>query len=351
MCFNPVFTNSATPAAYIRGTNGLTSRLTTWTIGDADSEPRNANHVQANVDFSGGKVDALVGTMIIGRGEAFAGDTGYAQGTLSLTAGTLDVSILTNGVQRANNTATESGIVNVNGTATLISPNIILAQAASGANASLVTGTLNVTNGTVKGNIAAGGGISTVNVNGGTLVVSNSAGTTAAPLTALNLIGAAVHLKVDGNVTTTNVNASAVSATATTITIDSVANVTGTNTIHLIGYSGTDPYGSLSLAPLPFGYAGSLLDNSGSIDLKVWVFVALPPTIRKIVITGGQMIIGGTNNSGVAGSYSVWSSTNIVLPLTNWTLLNGGNFDANGNFSSTNAMGTNSARFYILRVP
>ena len=352
ICFNPAFTNIATPAAFIRDTNGPTSRVATWTIGDADTETTVPNYVQANVDFSGGKVDALITTMILGRGETAAGDTGYALGTLTLTAGTLDVNNLTNGVQRASNTAIESGIVNVNGTATLISTNIILAQAAAGANASLVTGTLNVTNGTVRGNIAAGGGISTVNVSGGTLVVSNSAGTTAAPLTVLNLTSASVHLKADGNVTATNVNALSVTASGTTITIDSVANVAGPHTIHLISYTGTDPYSGLSLAPLPTGYAGNLVDNSGVIDLNVTVSAPPPPpTIRNIVNNGGQVIIGGTNNSGTGGSYSVLSSTNLAVPLTNWTLLNSGTFNANGNFSYTNALGTNSQRFYILRVP
>jgi hypothetical protein len=242
--------------------------------------------------------------------------------------------------------------VNVNGTATLVSPNIVLAQTGGGS-ASLVTGTLNVTNGTVRGKIIAGGGVSTVNVNGGTLVFSNTAGTTAAPLTALNLTGASLHLNVDGNATTTNIVAASVATSGTTtITIDSVANVTGTNTIHLMGYTGTDPYAGLSLAPLPSGYNGSLLDNSGSIDLKVWVFVPPPPTIHNITFNGGgQIIIGGTNNSGAGGTYSVWSSTNLTLPLASWTLVANGNFDANGNFSSTNATGTNQQRFYILRVP
>ncbi len=352
--FNPAFTGITTPVAYIRGSNALgTSRVTSWNIADASTETFTPVNVQANVDFSGGKLDALVNTMIVGRGATTAADTGSAQGTLTLTAGTLDVNNLTDGVQRANNTATEVGTVNVNGTATLISTNITLAQAAAGANASLVTGTLNVTNGIVRANITAGGGISTVNLSGGTLVVSSTAGTPAAPLTALNFADASLHLKADGNATTAPVNAAAVSAAGTTtITIDSVANVTGPTTLHLISYSGSDPYAGLSLASLPIGYAGSLVDNSGSVDLNVTVSAPPPPpSIRNLIINGSQVIVGGTNNSGAGGTYSVLTSTNVSIPLTNWTVLNSGTFDASGNFSSTNATGTNSARFYILRVP
>lgn len=350
--FNPAFA-SANPVVYMRGTNGGATRLNTWTIGDADNEATVPVFVSANVDFSSGRLDAMVGTLVLARGATTAGDSGYAQGTLSLTAGTLDVNNLTNGVQRANNTATESGIVTINGPATLISPNIVLAQAAPGANALLVSGTLNVTNGTVRGNIIAGGGVSTVNLSSGTLVVSNAAGTLAAPLAALNLANASLHLKADGNATVAVINATAVSAGGTTtITIDSVANVAGPQIIHLISYTGADPYGNLALAPLPAGYAGTLVDNSGVIDLSITVSAPPPsPSIHSIVINAGQVILGGTNNNGAGGTYSVLSSTNLTIPLTNWTLINSGSFDVNGNFSSTNATGTNSSRFYLLRVP
>jgi hypothetical protein len=354
MRFNPAFTGITAPAAWFRGSNGLAnSRVTAWNIADTSTEGFTPANAQADIDFSGGKLDALVGTMIVARGGTNSNDTGAAQGTLTFTGGTLDVNNLTNGVQRTNNTATQSGIINVNGTATLLSPNIVIAQAAAGANASLVTGTLNITNGTVVANITAGGGVSTVNVNGGKLVVSNFVGTAAAPLTALTLASASMHLKVNGtNTATAGVNAAAVSAAGTTITIDSVANVTGPVTVHLLSYSGTDPFAGLSLAPLPAGYTGNLVDNPGSIDLSLTVAAAPPsPSIRNLVVSDGQVVITGTNNNGTAGTYRVLTSTNVALPLSNWTLLTNGSFDANGNFSSTNLAGTNNQRFFRLQVP
>jgi hypothetical protein len=356
VCFNPAFT-TYTPVAYIRGTNSIpsaTSRVTTWTIADADTEATVPDTVQANVDFSGGKLDALISGMIVARGSTNVSDTGFAQGMLTLTAGTLNVNNLTNGQQRANNTATATGILNINGTATLISPNVILALAAPGANASLVAGTINVTNGTVMANITAGGGISTVNLQGGTLIVSNSAGTALTPLTTLNLTGASLHLKVDGNAPAANVNAASVSASGTVITIDSVANVTSSTAIHLISYTGSDPYHGLSLAPMPSGFTGSLVDNAGSIDLLVSVSLATPPTIHSVSIVNGLLIISGTNNigpSGAGGGYHVLTSTNVTALLNTWAVLTNGTFNASGNFSSTNATGTNSQRFYIIRVP
>ncbi len=44
----------------------------------------------------------------------------------------------------------------------------------------------------------------------------------------------------------------------------------------------------------------------------------------------------GTNN----GPYYVLSSTNVALPLSNWTRLQTNSFDANGNFSFTNTITT-----------
>ncbi|HEV2691274.1 MAG TPA: hypothetical protein VG347_00100, partial [Verrucomicrobiae bacterium] len=356
IAFNPAFTNSTTPVAYMRGTNGAAFRFQFWTIGDADNETTVPNSVQANVDFSGGKLDALTGTLIVGRGEVNTADTGYAQGTLTFTAGTLDALNLTNGWGRGNSsaTATISGIVNVNGTATLACPNITLAQTNGGVNAALVSGTLNVTNGTVRGNINAGGGVSTVNLKSGTLVVSTNVGSAASPLTALSLSTAALHFRADGNATASSIYAASVATSGTsTITIDSVANVASTKTVHLISYSGATPFASLSLAPLPSGYTGNLADSGTSIDLviNVAVVVSTPPTIRNIQISGGQIIIGGTNNVGAGGTYSILTTTNLLVPRTNWVVLTSGSFDANGNFSSTNATGTSRMQFYLLRVP
>jgi hypothetical protein len=355
MRFNPAFTAVTTPSAYIRGSNALaTSRVTSWTVADASTEVFFPVNVQANVDFSGGKLDALIGTMIVGRGATSTADTGAAQGTVTLTAGTLDAATLQVGVQRAANTATASGIINVNGTGALNSTNLILAQTAAGGTPSLVTGTLNVTNGTIRANLNAGGGISTVNLNGGTLVVTNFAGTTATPLSALNLSTASLHLRADGNVTTTNMVATAVGASGiTTITIDTVANIAGPKTIHLLGYTGADPFASLSLAPLPSGYSGTLVDNPGSIDLNVNIFTPVQPTIRGIRIgSGNQIIISGTNNVGSTGTFSVLSTNNLLVPITNWPVIASGSFDTSGNFSYTNTAGTtNQQEFFILRVP
>jgi hypothetical protein len=350
VCFNPAFTNGMTPAVLIRDTNGPSSYVTFWSIGDADTEVTTPDFVQANCDFSGGKVDALVNSMVLARGSTSASDSGSAVGTLTFTAGTMIINNLTNGVQRANNTTTETGNVNVNG-GTLISTNLILAQLASGGTASLVTGSLNITNGTVAGNIVAGGGVSTVNLNGGTLVISNSLGASAARVSALNLVGGTLHLKVNGSAPAANVNVAAITASGGGIAIDSVANVTGPTLIHLISYTGSDPFSGLSLASMPSGYTGTLVDNAGSIDVNVNVGSPVSPTIKNILIINGQIIVRGTNNVGSGGTFHLLTSTNVTLPLASWPVLSTGSFDGSGNFSITNGSETNRQQFYIMKVP
>ena len=278
-----------------------------------------------------------------------------------MTAGTFNVNNLSVGGQQTNNSANVSGIVNVNGTATLISTNtgITLAHIVGSGGSGVTSGTLNINNGTVFADIAAGGGTSTVNLNAGTLEVpaGGTVGTSAAPLTALNFTGGSLELNVNGTASTSIVDATTVTASGTAISIASLTNVTSSNavTIHLISYTGSDPFAGFSLAALPYGYAGNLVDNTGnsSIDLRVMT-AALPPppTIGSIIVHSGQVIIGSVSNSDVAGgSFSVLTTTNVALPLADWTLLTRGTFGTNGNFSFTNAAGTNGQQYYILRLP
>jgi uncharacterized protein (TIGR03437 family) len=98
-------------------------------------------------------------------------------------------------------------------------------------------------------------------------------------------------------------------------------------------------------API-FGYGTSL---SNAADK--FTYVALPK-ILHVFAKGGNFIMSGTNDSGSGGTYEVLISTNLLLPLTNWTVLTTGSFNSMGNFSFTNAIAsTNADRFYLLRVP
>ncbi len=132
-----------------------------------------------------------------------------------------------------------------------------------------------------------------------------------------------------------------------------VSNLAGTlapgqtfKVFNAASYSGS--FSSITPAPGP----GLAWDPTALATgtLKV-ISSAVSPKIGRIIISGGNVILSGTNNTGPGGTYHVLTSTNISVPLSNWTVLTNGSFDSNGNFNSTNALGTSARQFYILQVP
>ncbi len=134
---------------------------------------------------------------------------GPNQGTLTFTAGTVDVNTLVMGAQESPNgtNAACSGIVNVNGsTATLlVNSNLVLGSTvvATGNLATNTFGTLNVTNGTVAVNnvLASATSLSSknaINLVNATLIVTNSLATNAATVN-LTITNSTLGLTVAAN--------------------------------------------------------------------------------------------------------------------------------------------------------
>jgi len=80
--------------------------------------------------------------------------------------------------------------------------------------------------------------------------------------------------------------------------------------------------------------------------------VILPaPGIGNIAINGTNVVLSG-NGGAPNGSYSVVTSTNLLLPLSSWLSVGSGVFDGNGGFTFTNATAPNSPQqFYRLQLP
>jgi hypothetical protein len=75
------------------------------------------------------------------------------------------------------------------------------------------------------------------------------------------------------------------------------------------------------------------------------------PVINAVSLNAGNLILSGANGTAYF-PYDVLASTNLALPLSNWTLITESSFDAYGNFSVTNTISPRSPRmFYILRAP
>jgi len=163
------------PSVTFRNAAG-TGRMTTFYVADNATSGSSGN-CTAFVDFTGGTVDALVDTIYVGRGQS-ANTAYYAggNGTLTFSAGTIDVNTLELGYQVAAGSSAGRGIFNVNGTGLLsVNKDIRLARNLGPGSGSLVTnsiGNLNINAGTVRvyGNVADGGGTSILTVtNNGTL--------------------------------------------------------------------------------------------------------------------------------------------------------------------------------------
>jgi hypothetical protein len=348
MVFNPAFTNQ-NPGVVIRGNSA--ARVPLYAVGDASllSTTQTSN---ATNDFSGGNVDLLADTMFVGRGAI--GNTGGGNGVLTFAEGTIDVNTLEAGYQNAS-TSPAVGVININGPNAQLTVNGTLRLGHS--TGGTAQGTLNIRNGgtAVVNQIVDDGGVSTVNVSGSgsTLGVLTSGGTPTAPLDALNVTNATLAFNVDGNVTATNLVVTALNASGVTvIAINSVTNVSGTNTFPVVSYAtlnGTVA-GNFVLGPVPAGYNATLVDNSAQKRIDVTVSVAPPvlPVISLISLSGTALTLSGSNGLPDA-FYCVLSSTNVTLPLTNWTPLGTNTFDDSGNFLWTSTVDpTLPQQFYLL---
>jgi hypothetical protein len=91
------------------------------------------------------------------------------------------------------------------------------------------------------------------------------------------------------------------------------------------------------------------LSNNPSLK-TIYVIAANPPPFTSARVIGTNFVLAGSN--GVAGSsFTVLAATNVGLPLTNWSPVGSGVFDANGGFVSTNAIDpAKPQRFYRLQL-
>ena len=110
---------------------------------------------------------------------------------------------------------------------------------------------------------------------------------------------------------------------------------------------------------VPGGTVGTQLDQQPytgganqqfNLTLTTPVAPAPPPRFGSMAAGGNGFIFSGSN--GTPGwTYYVLASTNVALPLGQWTTIATNTFDGNGNFSFTNAPATTAPqRFYLLQL-
>ena len=361
LAFNPIYANTAPyPTATIQGFSS--DRVSVFDVGSGAGNTGTTTGT-GTADFSGGKVNLRADTLSVGRAStpASGSSAGTTTGVLTFDAGTINVNTLNVGLQPAafHNLKVGIGTVNIGTNATIgegasliVNGNLNLAVNAGSAT---TTGTLNINGGSVEASTiiaGANGATSTINLTDGKLAIAGTAGTPAAPLTALNLTGGTLQLNADGNATTAALVATTITPNGTTLlNIGAITGVNATSTIPLISYTGTDPFANLTLGTYPAGYAVTLEDNTGNstIDLRVVSTSKPKPFVTGFGVVGTTLTLQGTNGAS-GGEYVVLGSTNVALPLAQWTPLFTNVFAPDGSFNlSTNILNPALPRqFFIL---
>jgi fibronectin-binding autotransporter adhesin len=373
LTFNSIYANTAPyPTLTLQGFSS--SRVPILEIGDSAGNTGTTT-LSADADLRGGIINASVDTLTLGRASS-GGTSGTTTGTLEFDAGAINVNTLTIGMLPAAITKVGVGTLGVGsnsvigaGATLTVNTVVNLGQTPFGTASTTTSGTLNLTNGTVRANSIVPGtnSTSTVGLYGGRLFVTNAIGNSITPLTTLNLLPSSPDNARNDLYLAAG---STPSITVTSLNLDEQDTTTNVLNVASIGPVGTPPvelalikYGTLSaqigstfnigLGTLPAGYSGYLTNDTDQLLIGLVLTSAINPrpVMTGVSLSGTNLVISGTN--GFANySYHVLSSTNVSLPLSTWSSIASGVFGPTGNF--TFATPVNPAlpqRFYSVVVP
>jgi len=91
----------------------------------------------------------------------------------------------------------------------------------------------------------------------------------------------------------------------------------------------------------------AFITGSGELTIAVPTL----PVVNPPVLSGGNLVLSGTGGQAGAG-YTVLSTTNVALPLADWTTNSTGTFDGSGNFSNGVPVNVSQpTEFLLIRVP
>jgi pectin methylesterase-like acyl-CoA thioesterase len=348
MQFNPSFLGDS-PVAYFRGIGGDASRVTWWALGDMNNSASSAQVAYGTNDFTGGRVDALVETMSLGRdcvpNHTATGNQRYNIGVLIFENGTIDVNTLYVGNQvlgPGTSTTPNHGYIMVNGaTATLIvNNNLVLARTTQSSTAAQQTfGRITVNGGTLRAHTISVGASSVTNAvldvsTGGKLVLSNTLATATKPLRTLNLSDSTLVLHLNSAATVAYVTNLFTAGSANTINLaSSVTFASYPAQIPLFKFvnfsndvSGAGTH-NVTLGTTPANVIGAYLTNNtfnSSLDLFI-------PTDPRPVITNQP-----TSFSGLVGSNVTFTVGATGLPVLSYQWRRDGtNISDGGNVSGT----------------
>jgi hypothetical protein len=110
---------------------------------------------------------------------------------------------------------------------------------------------------------------------------------------------------------------------------------------------------------VPAAPGPGLIWNTNLIAVDGTIFITstnpaliTPPRITSARFVGGNFVAAGTNGNAPGTFFYTLASTNLALPLTNWTVVSTNPFGPGGGFNFTNNLDAEKTRrFFILRLP
>lgn len=382
LVFNPTMPD---PQVVFRDLAG-TGRQGAWYIGNNNAATAN-NSTVGTVDLTGGTVNALVGTIYVGRGQQNPVGSGLTTGNLAISKGVIDATTVEIGMRRMDYGGHARGNVTVGNTAQLIvGGNLRIGYSGITAPTNLpCSGTLSITNGGlvwVKGRIIDGGpATNIINLAGGHLKLGGQLGRDVdaleRPLDDLNVTNGTLTLTLNSAINATNPICGVTNltlATAATINVQGGGFALGQYPLikYYSGIIGGDGYGVLAPGTLPFRTTGYLSNNTAnsSIDLVVteisaakwdgtvnsdwdidtttnWVdaLTSAATTYLESAVPGDSVVFDDT----ASGTTTVNLTTNlspvlVTLANTNKTYV----FNGPGNLSGTTPLVKNGGGLVIL---
>jgi glucuronoarabinoxylan endo-1,4-beta-xylanase len=143
----------------------------------------------------------------------------------------------------------------------------------------------------------------------------------------------------------------------------------GTLTLNIIGPAPT--YGTTIKLFSASNYSGAfssiipatpgtgLLWNTNWISVNGTLFVTstnpalmTPPQVSGFKLSGGNIVVSGTNGNAPGTFFYTLASTNLALPVANWAVVATNQFGSGGGFTITNSYDSSQAQqFFIWRLP
>lgn len=255
----------------------------------------------------GGLVKVGTGTLILSAENSYLGNTTVSSGTLAISGSLSNGTVTVAPAGTLGGTGIIGGSVIVNGT---IEPGV-----------SNTIGTLTVTTNVV--------------LNGTTLMKLNAGTGTSDNLAAPG--AGAGSIALGGTLVVSNISVTALHA-GQTFTLFSTPTLTGT----FGSIQPTTPGAGLAWNTSNLGVNGTLsVVSSGGPTTNA--------TITKVILSGGNVIVQGTNNNvpNTNFHYVVLTSTNVATPLSSWVPVTTNTFNSDGTFDYTNAVVPGTSRQFI----